>query len=107
MIHCILFDFEKGFRSEGFLSNTIHVYCQFIVHKNIQLHTPYNSFPGPRAPVHLEALSDGEESKSVTLSWSYPDDFRNKPFNGDFTVVWCKKNIDGICQVGKLLVSFL
>lgn len=107
MIHCVMFNFEKGFRSEGFLSNT--TFCQAIVHKNIQLHTPFNSFPGPRAPVHVEALSDGEESNSVTLTWNYPDNFRNKPFNGDFTVVWCKKNVDGICQVGtsNLLVSFL
>lgn len=107
MIHCILFNVEKKcYRSDRLLPNAILVYYQAIVHKNIQLHTLYNSFLGPRAPVHLEALSDGKESKSVTLTWSYPDDFRNKPFNGDFTVVWCKKNIDGICQVDNLLIIF-
>lgn len=97
---------KKCYRSDRLLPNAILVYYQAIVHKNIQLHTLCNSFLGPRAPVHLEALSDGKESKSVTLTWSYPDDFRNKPFNGDFTVVWCKKNIDGICQVDNLLIIF-
>lgn len=97
---------KKCYRSDRLLPNAILVYYQAIVHKNIQLHTLYNSFLGPRAPVHLEALSDGKGSKSVTLTWSYPDDFRNKPFNGDFTVVWCKKNIDGICQVDNLLIIF-
>lgn len=107
MIHCILFNVEKKcYRSDRLLPNAILAYYQAIVHKNIQLHTLYNLFLGPRAPVHLEALSDGKESKSVTLTWSYPDDFRNKPFNGDFTVVWCKKNIDGICQVDNLLIIF-
>lgn len=97
---------KKCYRSDRLLPNAILVYYQAIVHKNTQLHTLYNSFLGPRAPVHLEALSDGKESKSVTLTWSYPDDFRNKPFNGDFTVVWCKKNIDGICQVDNLLIIY-
>lgn len=97
---------KKCYRSDRLLPNAILVYYQAIVHKNIQLHTPYNSFLGPRAPVNLEALSDDKESESVTLTWSYPDDFRNKPFNGDFTVVWCKKNIDGICQVDNLLIIY-
>lgn len=57
----------------------------------------YNLFLGLRVLVNLEVLSDDKEFESVILIWSYFDDFRNKFFNGDFIVVWCKKKIDGIC----------
>ncbi|XP_062587099.1 uncharacterized protein LOC134248711 isoform X2 [Saccostrea cucullata] len=52
----------------------------------------------PNSPDHLEALSDSITSRHLTLSWSFPAQFRIIPFNGDFTIVWCKKNKEGKCQ---------
>ncbi|XP_061182403.1 uncharacterized protein LOC133190732 [Saccostrea echinata] len=52
----------------------------------------------PKSPVHTEALSNSITSRHVTLSWSFPAHFKNIPFNGDFTVVWCKKSNEGKCQ---------
>jgi hypothetical protein len=42
----------------------------------------------------------GEGSlRYVTLTWSYPDEFKVKPFTGEYTIVWCKKGDDGGCKV--------
>nr|XP_022318402.1 uncharacterized protein LOC111121412 isoform X3 [Crassostrea virginica] len=52
----------------------------------------------PSAPLHLETLSEGQSSRNVTLTWKYPDRLRSKPFNGDFTVFWCRKKSNQVCQ---------
>ena len=67
----------------------------------ISLHRPTNCILGPSAPLHLETLSEGQSSRNVTLTWKYPDRLRSKPFNGDFTVFWCRKKSNQVCQVGK------